>query len=122
MTVSKNKRKRGETYIFKGRRSNKSILKQTSEALIMLIIGANLAFFLNTLPSGFLFDRLSKDIWIELYEKLYQTLLLLIHIGGGVIIIGLLITSLVLIAGGCWRLILIYKRYNYSKKKNGNGP
>ena len=121
MTISRPKRKKGETYIFKGRRNSKSRLKQISEALIMIIIGANLAFFLNTLPSGFLFDRLSKDIWIDLSGKLYQTIVLLIHIGGGVIIIGLLITSLLLIAGGLWRLVLIYKKGNISKRKSQNG-
>ena len=54
------KAKKGNSYLFKGKRNNKSKLRQWLEAILMLILGINLTIFLNTLPTGFLYERLNE--------------------------------------------------------------
>ncbi len=119
MPISKANRKnrKNKSYIFKGRKNNRSALRQTLEAAIMLIVGINLAFLLNSLPTDFLNERLSSQQWFKLYEITYNLAAKTVHIGEGIIVITLILASLLLIVGGIWRLFLIYKKRNQHKSR-----
>ena len=109
------KRRQKKSFIFRGK-STKSRNKQLLEAVIMLIAGINLIFFLNTLPSDFFAARISKDIWIELYKSIIYSFYLLGGIGVALIVVSLLIISLILLVGGVIRLILYYRKRKVKNK------
>ncbi len=109
------KRRKKKSFIFRGK-SSRSKARQLTQAILMLTIGINLIFFLNTLPSDFIVIRLSKDIWINLYKSILESLAYIGGIGVALIVISLLIISLVLIIGGIIRLFVFYTK----KSKSSN--
>ena len=120
MTLSKsNRNRRKKNFIFRGK-SKKTGRRQLLEATLFLAIGINLILFLQTLPSDFVSERISKEIWIQLYEAFVTCLYSLAGIGVASIVICLLILSLTLVIGGIIRLIIFFtnRKFNFSRRKD----
>ena len=107
--TNKRKKKEAPQYIFRGKsgRKTKTLLRNSLEALIMLIIGSNLILFLNKLPNGFNMKISLLEPWTEISQSILQLFGSFAKISGAFIILLLLITSLILIIGGILRLIRV---------------
>ena len=99
--------------------NKQSLRRQTLDATIMLFIGTNLIIFLNTLPLGALFDDFLGTTWNNLYKGILLITYSLGDLSRNIIILLLLITSIILIIGGLWRLIRIYSKWKrFRSRKN----
>ena len=112
----KPKSRTDKSFLFRGK-STKSRGQQLFEALILLIVGINLVFFLNTLPSAFVLDRLSMETLYEITSSFINLMTSLTGIGVALIVILLLVISLVFIISGIWRLLVIYRKNMASRNR-----
>ncbi|WP_269622978.1 hypothetical protein [Prochlorococcus marinus] len=115
-------KKNSKAFIFRGKTA-KSKYRQLIEASTMLAIGINMIIFLNSLPSDFIQNRLSKDTWLQLTSSLISLLESFTLIGGAFIVISLILISLLLIIGALWRFLKLYMNKRSSNiRSNDHTP
>ena len=112
------KKKKDMLYIFRGKskKTSKSQGRKLFEAILMLGLGINLMFFLNTLPRNFSLNAFLVSAWSDFSIAFMQLINSIAKFGGVFIVFTLLLLSIILVVGGLWRLYMFFSFKNQPSK------